>query len=272
MNTLSIKVKYQVAIITNPKKVMDFTYERYITAIQNAIMLNKHDIIEKDARFEYQNDKKKTLSYPGYSIMEMFDKENCSPEMHQFLKSSQQALQDIEEQFGLYVLPESSWHSTIANLLSGDKYINNILNTGMNGSFSNYVAKSFMKIPVQENSGAIIKLEGIGFMKTCIVAYYSMPFENHYQQLINFRKSVYSVDTLTQLGIGCTRPFLGHITLAYFVKNLTERETEEINNVIKKLNSSDFQNLFGKMMEFQLRKYKDLTNFVKENHFPTYKI
>lgn len=153
---------------------MDYNYKDYQCSIQTALGSTNADYPVKDNRFDYQENNIQAASYPGYSIMAMIHEDESSGDFHHILSQCYDKLLDLHERCGLFVLPKNSWHSTIANLLSAEKYRKKILEAGLLPSFLKSISRAFLALQPKEGKEISIKLEGFGFMKTCIVAYYSI--------------------------------------------------------------------------------------------------
>jgi len=68
-----------------------------------------------------------------------------------------------------------------------------------------------------------------------------------------------------------TRPFIGHITLAYIEQNLTKNQKDHLIDVVSEINESlARQDNYFFISGTGLRRYHHLAEFIKQDNYPVY--
>jgi hypothetical protein len=86
-----------------------------------------------------------------------------------------------------------------------------------------------------------------------------------------FRDSFYGNPDLGAIGLRRTRPFIGHVTVAYIERKIPTPEQNRLVVALNRLN----ERLAGREMVFSIRKaemrwYDDLAGFTRRPGYPTY--
>ena len=171
----------------------------------------------------------------------------------------------------LYVpAPVSAFHQTVARLVSGSEYENQIRGV-REEFFIKQLKQEFSQLPQLET----IKMEirGIAVLAGGFVAaVISAVNEGEYQRLLSFRSTLYSNEVLQNLGVEPKRPFIGHVTLAYIQAPLTQDNQESLLKIIKAIN----QNFLATPIAFEIarvevRKFENYLKFYREMDWPVYR-
>ncbi len=215
------------------------------------------------------------LEYEGFAVVSMLS-ENAENEFLQArLIAIQKELQyNLTPRNGFYILPAESFHQTVANTLSADRFKNNILNAGLEETYPSMVANAFESMPQNDDAQPIrMKMAGISIFGTAIGILGIFENEDDYNRVINFRSAFYSDEQLAQLDVKMTRPFIGHITLAYIEQPLNKNQKDNLAEVINDLNKAlaNEENHFS-ISTTGLRRYHHLAEFIKQDNYPVYQL
>lgn len=213
--------------------------------------------------------------YEGFAVVSMLSEHAENEFLEARLIAIQQELQyNLSPRNGFYMLPPESFHQTVANTLSADRFKNNILNAGLEDAYPSLVAKAFANIPATDNTQPIrMKMEGISIFGTAIGILGIFENEDDYNRIINFRSAFYSDCQLAQLDVRMTRPFIGHITLAYIEQPLNKNQKDHLAEVINDLNNSlaEEENYFS-ISTTGLRRYHHLAEFIEQDNYSVYQL
>ena len=213
--------------------------------------------------------------YEGFAIISMLSEHEDNEPLALRLMEIQKELQyNLSPRFGFYLLPAGSFHQTVANTLSTDRFKKNIVNTGLEHEYPSIVANAFENMPESENIEPVrMKMAGLSIFGTAIGILGIFENEEDYNRIVNFRSAFYSDEKLAQLDVKMTRPFIGHITLAYIEQNLNKNQKDHLADVINELNEvlEDEENYFS--ISFTgLRRYYHLAEFIKQDNYPVYQL
>jgi hypothetical protein len=92
-----------------------------------------------------------------------------------------------------------------------------------------------------------------------------------YQRILHFRSGFYSDRGLAALDVRMTRPFIGHITLAYIETDLTGEQRQQLAAAVHALNGQlkEVEPIFS-ISSTGLRRYDNLSAFRRKDGFPRY--
>ena len=76
---------------------------------------------------------------------------------------------------------------------------------------------------------------------------------------------------MNSLDVKMTRPFIGHVTLAYIEKELSAQDKMKLAAVVNDINVNlSRKTRFFVMSNAELRRYHHLAEFKKERYYPTF--
>ena len=214
--------------VSQPASITDLSFEDYnkrqlyeISAERNS----ERALSAKPAgNFIYNGNSWQPQEYEGFAVVSMLSENEENGYLAKRLIELQKELQyNLTPNNGFYFLPADSFHQTVANTLSADRFKNHILNAGLEDAYPAMVAKAFENIPASDNAEPI----------------------------------------------RMTRPFIGHITLAYVEQNLNKNQKDQLPKVISELNETlaTEENYFS--ISFTgLRRYHHLAEFIKQDNYP----
>lgn len=217
------------------KQWKELTYEQQVYKANNVKVANN---------FSFNNNEWNALPYYGFGMISMLNQHEKNTVLSQALVDTQEKLMHLlEEKINLeihekiYLLPENSFHQTIANALSNAKYDLQITEKGITETYPEKI-NSLLKFykSVIEQKTLKMKMIGIGIFGNAIgvLGVFDDPFD--YNRILQFRNHFYNSEITIGLGIQKTRPFIGHITLAYIEADLSLIEKKALVEVTTTLN------------------------------------
>jgi hypothetical protein len=168
-------------------------------------------------------------------------------------------------------LSVESFHQTVANTVSADRFEKNIAAAGLEDQYPQIIEQAFNAIHLPDFSEPVkMKMVGLSIFGTAIGLLGIFENKTDYERIANFRKDFYLNDRLAQLDVKMTRPFIGHITLTYIEHPLSEEEKQQLSNTILALNGqlTKEENYFY-LSNTTLRQYNNLGTFYTQNNYPS---
>ena len=213
------------------------------------------------------------LPYPGYAVVSMH---NDGPE-NEDLKGELVRLQQLlaaklNDSSKYYLLPVDSFHQTIANTLSGERFKKNVIAQGKENHFTGIISQAFEKIQPTRSEGPIeMKLIGVGIFGSALGVLGTFSRKEDFETIIRFREQFYSNSVLNLTDIRRTRPFIGHVTLMYVDGDFSEGERVQLGEICSYVNKTlEGRSLIFKITKAELRSYEDLSAFERQPHYPVY--
>ena len=225
--------------------------------------------------FYYSEKTWEPLTYEGFAIVSMLDDDEGNEPLRQRLIEIQQELREnLEPKYAFYQLPPESFHQTVANTLSNERFRKNILSAGLEEVYPTIVAGAFDNIPAEDNAEPLkMRMVGLSIFGTAIGMLGIFEKEETYERVTRFRSEIYGDEQLAELDIKMTRPFIGHITVAYIEHNLNKNQKNHLVDVINELNGKlEEERLYFNISNTGLRRYHHLAEFIKQDNFPVYSI
>jgi hypothetical protein len=254
--------------------VHDLKHESYTRRQRSEITgntLRKRSLeLAKGNKFLFENNEWKPISYPGFSVVSMVSDNANGTSLMKWLIDIQNELSDrLDCQQKYYMLSSSSFHQTIANTFSARRYKKHVIDNNMEETFPAMVGEAFQNVQWQNKFGPLrLELIGLALFRTAIGIIADVPNKNDYEHILSVRDALYCDSALKEIGIRRTRPFIGHITLAYIERNLEGSEREHLVETIADMNShigSNYKEF--PIQSLQLRRYENLSKF---NWIPAY--
>jgi hypothetical protein len=210
--------------------------------------------------------------YPGFAVISMVEENPGNTALPDALQAIQAGLLDLCPWEGaLYPLPAASFHQTVANTLSEERFLRFIVRPGLERVYPDLIATVFEKMPVQPARVLPMRLIGLSIFGTALGVLGVFDNEADYCRILDFRSAFYSDLRLQTLDIRMTRPFIGHITLAYIEADLTTWQRSALAAAVHNINRSlgDALPAFNLSLT-GLRRYPHLSAFLREEDYPQY--
>ena len=212
-------------------------------------------------------------SYPGFAMQAMMLEEGPNSATYLRLQAIRNRLVEGYDT-SLAPLPSPSFHQTIANIFSAQRLEANITSKGLLRAFPNLVAGAVKDIfPPGDESPIVMQLIGLSFFRTAIGALGVFENPDHFERILRFREAFYSHRKLVSLGVERTRPFIGHVTLAYVESELSEEERADLTKLTSEINEEEF----ARPLPFEIRltqfcRYDDLSAYHYKYDYPSARI
>jgi len=210
--------------------------------------------------------------YEGFAVVSMVNNNPGNQTLSADLQDLQRWLLKDLDPTAYFLLPHDSFHQTVANTLSDERFKENIVKNGKEEIFPSLVANAFRGISRTVNAGPFsMKLTGVSVFGTAIGVLGLFDSEDSYRNITSFRSQFYNNDALRALDVKMTRPFIGHITLAYIERDLTPVDqtmlVTSVNQVNEKLKKTP---LFFRIGQTELRRYHHLAEFLTDDSYPVF--
>ena len=247
--------------------------KRQYEEVQPEALLKRATQVKFGNKFQFIENSWQPIPYRGYAIVSMV-KHNPGNELlvNNLVNLQEQLLESTGLQEKLFPLPASSFHQTVANTLSSDRFNQHILQANLEAQYPSIIEKSFEQIELGKSPKPLcMKLIGLSIFHSAmgILGVFEEPED--FDTILNFREQIYSNPTLNELDIRRTRPFVGHLTLFYFERNITPSEAnliaEKCIDFNQSISASDWSFLISNT---QLRTYPHLASFEFHPGFPTF--
>ena len=261
---------------TDSTAIEDLTYEEYqqklLSEISEELILKRSEKLKRAHHFSYENNAWKPLPYEGAAVVSMLNQSKKNDDLISRLNEVQHTLKEKVEPNSLYFLPEDSFHQTIANTLSADRFQKNIIEAGLESTYPNIVQQAFSEISLVNSEQEIsMKMIGLSLFGTALAMVGIFENENDYEVLTHFRRSFYSNKELNEVGVQMTRPFIGHITLGYIETELNEQGRVRLADSIIVINETlKEEDNFFKIATAELRRYHHLAEFLRPENYPLF--
>jgi hypothetical protein len=213
--------------------------------------------------------------YEGFAVVSMLsENEGNEPLLERLIAIQEELKYNLQPRYGFYQLPSSSFHQTVANTLSADRFKQHILYPGLEDAYPGIVEDAFKQIPATGDGGALkMKMIGLSVFGTAIGMLGVFENENDYNRVTRFRAGFYGNTDLAALDIRMTRPFIGHITLSYVEHSLNKNQRDQLAVVLNELNESiSAEALYFNIVQTELRRYHHLAEFIKQDNYPDFKL
>ncbi len=216
------------------------------------------------------------VPFPGYSVVTPPHPEDKPNEaIYQALGQLQTQLDQMLPQGVLGLVPASSLHLTVADLIWDDAYrlatespsFDDKLRQAIAYSFKTYSSKS--QAPAAPCAWQIL---GLMIMPRAIGVSLAPKTEGAYQKVLDLRRAVYQNRQVIALGIEQQYHLTAHITLGYFTSQIDTAERSELQRSVTALNESwqaDSKTQLFQVHRVELRKFEDMSAFDREADWPT---
>ena len=114
----------------------------------------------------------------------------------------------------------------------------------------------------------MMRLQGITVFSNAIGVLGIFDKASDYKRITDFRASFYGNKVLEQVGVKMTRPFIGHITLAYIESDMSTQEKIILSESIIQLNKRiEMEHLLFAVEGTSLTYFMHLNHFCKKSNF-----
>lgn len=224
-------------------------------------------------KFLCQNNRWEKISYPGFAVVSKLKNNPGNDKLiHQLSLIQHRLVDEAGLEHLIFKLPKESFHQTVANTLSDERFMENIRLAGIEKDYPFMVKSAFEEIKQPDMILPIeMQLIGLSIFGSSIGVLGVFENPNDYERILIFREDFYANKALSNLNVKCTRPFIGHITLGYFGKSPNEKELMQLKQSLYILNQEFIKTkMTFKISNTQLAYYDELSVFNVFPHFPVF--
>ena len=246
--------------------------ERQFHEISPAGIAARAQAIHPGGKFSFHAGQWRPEPYVGHALVTMVEGDPANRPLAAQLWSIQNELSySFADPTTLYLLPEKSFHQTIANTLSAERHHRMVVDRGLDGDFPALVTGAFSDIPEPIHPKPVVmRMVGLSLFSTAIGLLGVFEGEEDLQRVHAFRDHFYGNESIGRLGIRRTRPFIGHITLAYVEGGLDSGDRSRLVDAVCALNRIlASQDLRFHLSGVELRSYTHLAEFRPLPGLPT---
>lgn len=236
-----------------------------------AKLIERSHLLRTGGKFQLNgNHEWKPTSYPGFAIQAMMDTDPSNRETSSRLGSLRDQLCS-QFQTTLAPLPDDSFHQTIANIFSAGRLDEAVTSRGRMGAFPNLIAEILKDYVFPPASYPLeMRLIGLSLFRTAIGALGIFENREDFDRVIRFREFFYGHRKSFKLGLNRTRPFIGHVTLAYIEAEPDEATRRRIADTLSVLNAEALsQTMTFRMHRIDLCRYDNLSRFETRSDYPS---
>lgn len=254
--------------------IQELEYHFYETRQREEISLpqlqNRAKELKSGGKFTQSEDGSwQPVGYPGFAMQAMLYPKGENQQTYAQLEKLRDRLTDGFEDT-LAPLPSPSFHQTVVNTFSDKRLEENITTKGLLMAFPNLIAGAVKDYaPPTHDDPVVMNLIGISFFRTAIGVLGVFENQEHFERIIQFRKFFYNHKKLTALNIERTRPFIGHVTLVYVGKELSEDQQNKLAEHVDAINQDIKEPLPFQMKIAELCRYDDLSAYHPKYDYPS---
>lgn len=211
--------------------------------------------------------------YKGFAVVAMLNSNPGNEALKTLLTEVQSELQEnLRPLNSFYMLPPDSFHQTVANTLSDERFKANIVKPGLEGAYPGMVRDAFYNIKTHIQEAPIkMRLIGLSVFSNAIGVLGTFESDADYNCILDFRSGFFDDAQLKGLDVKMTRPFIGHITLAYAEQKLNINQKAHLANTINEINAQVFsKRQYFLISNTGLRRYDHLGEFMNAPNYPVY--
>ncbi|MCG6137957.1 MAG: DUF1868 domain-containing protein [Nostoc sp. LLA-1] len=260
---------------------MDDNYQTYLNRVARMTLPEAYrsqiQHIQESAKFQLQSGSRQAAPFPGYSLITPpAGEEAKNATFHTQLQAYQQELLQLPVNSDLIVpVPPASFHLTLADLIWDSAYRHAC---EKNPEFEQELRLCCAEIlqqyqqsmtngtnPIQwQMLGLIVMPRAVGI---CLVP----KDERCYEQIIQFRRTIYQNPKLMALGIEQHYHFTAHVTLGYFGEVSSDLDRTNLSTMLSQLNQQWLLNFPEFLIHrVELRKFDDMTHYYREPDWPSF--
>jgi len=226
-------------------------------------------------QFRYQDGSWVPNPYVGHAVVTMVASTPANdPLIHTLTSVQSGLLERLAAPRTFYPLPAASFHQTIANTLSAEKHQSLVVDRGLAAEFPAIVTQTFSDIPAWAASETLtMRMVGLSLFGTALGLLGIFDREENFHRVLHFRDHFYGDARLADLGIRRTRPFIGHITLAYIERELDDATRARLVDLVISINRElSLHNLHFHLPAAELRGYRHLAEFTPFPGLPQFRL
>lgn len=249
--------------------------ERQLHEISPAGVAARAAKLRPAEQFRYENGSWAPHPYIGHAVVTMVASTPANAPLVSALTSIQKGLLErLASPRTFCPLPTASFHQTIANTLSADKHQRLVVDRGLAAEYPAIVTSTFSDIPALAAPESLtMRMVGLSIFGTALGLLGIFDREEGFHRVLHFRDHFYGDARLADLGIRRTRPFIGHITLAYIERELDDATRARLVDLVISINRElSLHNLHFHLPAAELRGYRHLAEFTPFPGLPQFRL
>jgi hypothetical protein len=264
------------SLVTQTNLSQDLSFEAYterqVFEISEEIIIERAFSVKPAGLFVFNGEQWVANSYEGFAIISLLHDHEANKNLcNRLIAIQDEILNTMKNNSVFYKLPPESFHQTIANTLSTGRLKQFVQNADLEGQYPSFIGNAFNTIDEEVHQYPLKMLMiGLSIFENAIGILGIFENEADYDRIRFFRSGFYKDSKLKELNVKMTRPFIGHITLAYLEKQLQKEEQEQLAATVNQINRSLIKekNYFT-ISSASLMRYHDLSAFHQKGNYPT---
>lgn len=248
--------------------------QRQLSEVTREGLEKRASLLRPTNKFKYIDGRWVPQPYKGYAVVSMYDAHPANEELSNLGAAIQAEITDaMELPDQLYMLPQASFHQTVVNTLSGNRFRDHIIDKGLEDEYPSIIESSFSKCVYERLADDIeIRFVGVSIFGSALGLLGIMDDDNHWNAIMNLRDHMYTDAELNAHDIRRTRPFVAHTTLGYIDGELSAGNRNKLVDCLDGINQRiDFEKAIFSIRQTELRTYNHLDVFDSQPHFPIFK-
>ncbi|MCC5638989.1 DUF1868 domain-containing protein [Nostoc sp. CHAB 5844] len=259
---------------------MDDNYQTYLNRVARMMLPEAYKSqvqhIQESSKFQPHSGTRQAAPFPGYTLITPTAAEASeNSAFYDKLATYQQQLLQLPINHDLIVpVPPASFHLTLADLIWDDAYLDACeKNPKFEQELRSCCAEIFQQYqqsitpgtnPIYwQMLGLIVMPRALG---VCLVS----KDERCYEQIIQFRRTIYQNPKLIALGIEQHYHLTAHITLGYFGEISPDLDRNKLSDMLSELNQQWLEDSPEFLVNrVELRKFDDMTRYYREPDWPS---
>jgi hypothetical protein len=231
--------------------------------------------IQESYKFQPNSGLRQATSFPGYTLISPpAEEESENSAFYAQLQAYQQELLQLPVNGDLIVpIPPGSFHLTLADLIWDSAYLDACeKNPNFDEELHSCLAEIFQQyqqLMTNRNHPIQWQMLGLMLMPRAVAVCLVPKDERCYEEIIQFRRTIYQNPKLIALGIEQHYHFTAHFTLGYFGEISSDLDRTNFSTMLSELNQQWRLNLpeFS-IHRVELRKFDDMTRYYRQPDWP----
>jgi 2'-5' RNA ligase len=256
---------------------LDDNYQAYLNRMMRATLPEAYQAqvnhIQESSKFSRDGETWVASQFPGYTVVTPpGSQDGANAGLYDFLTQYQAQVTATLGTDLFIPIPRETFHLTIADLIWDRAYAHAVeADSNFDEKLQASIAESFQQSAHLRSQQPIpFRAAGLMVMTRALSISLAATDETSYQQIIDFRRSVYQNPHLMSIGIEQQYHFTPHITLGYF-GSLTGVDRVALAQTIDQLNQPwlETEKTFW-VKEAQLRRFSDMEHYDREATWATF--
>ncbi|PHJ65458.1 hypothetical protein VF14_20075 [Nostoc linckia z18] len=258
---------------------MDDNYQTYLNRLARLTLPEAYKSqaqhIQESSKFQINSGVRQAAAFPGYTLITPpAEEESENSVFYGKLQIYQQELLQLPVNRDLIVpVPPASFHLTLADLIWDNAFLDaREKNPQFDEELHSRLGEIFQQYQQSmTNRNHPIKWEMLGLilMPRAIAVCLVPKDQRSYDEIIQFRRTIYQNPKLIALGIEQHYHFTAHITLAYFGEIPSDLDRTNFSTLLSGLNQQWLLNLPEFSIDrVELRKFDDMTHYDRQPNWP----